>query len=82
MANGNGFIDEGGVRQTEFLSPEKSWYGKAREVGSKIYAIHPLAIWHEGGFSTTWKMDRGPITGEEEDEVEGEGDGGIRGIAE
>ncbi len=80
----NGFIDEGGVRQAEFLSPEKSWYGKAREVGSKIYAIHPLAIWHEGGFSNTWKMDRGSITGEEEDddEVEGEGDGGIRGIAE
>eukprot|EP00573_Skeletonema_grethae_P012418 CAMPEP_0201701706 /NCGR_PEP_ID=MMETSP0578-20130828/33674_1 /ASSEMBLY_ACC=CAM_ASM_000663 /TAXON_ID=267565 /ORGANISM="Skeletonema grethea, Strain CCMP 1804" /LENGTH=317 /DNA_ID=CAMNT_0048189083 /DNA_START=96 /DNA_END=1049 /DNA_ORIENTATION=- len=74
----NGFIDEDGVRQTEFLSPEKSWYGKAREVGSKIYAIHPLAVWHEGGFSNTWKMDRESITGEEEDE----GEGGIRGIAE
>ncbi len=77
----NGFIDEDGVRQTEFLSPERSWYGKAHEIGKRIYAIHPLAVWHEGGFSNTWKMDRGTITGEEEEEDDGE-EGWIRGIAE
>jgi len=64
----HGFINEDGVRQTEFLSPEKSWYRKAREVGKRMYAIHPLAVWHEGGFSNTWKMDRESITGEEEDD--------------
>ena len=79
----HGFIDENGVRQTEFLSPEKSWYRKAREVGEKIYAIHPLAVWHEGGYSNTWKMDRESITGEEEDDDDDESgnEGGIRGIA-
>eukprot|EP00984_Skeletonema_dohrnii_P004150 scaffold1442_cov132-Skeletonema_dohrnii-CCMP3373.AAC.2 len=79
----HGFIDEDGVRQTEFLSPEKSWYRTDREVGKKMYAIHPLAVWHEGGFSNTWKMDRESITGEEEDDDDGKGDneGGIRGVA-
>ena len=78
----HGFIDEDGVRQTEFLSPEKSWYRKAREVGKTMYAIHPLAVWHEGGFSNTWKMDRDSITGEEEDdEVESGNEGWIRGVA-
>ena len=75
----HGFIDEDGVRQTEFLSPEKSWYRKAREVGKTIYAIHPLAVWHEGGFSNTWKMDRDSITGEEEDDDKS-GNEGIRGV--
>eukprot|EP00986_Skeletonema_menzelii_P014003 scaffold8751_cov98-Skeletonema_menzelii.AAC.1 len=78
----HGFIDEDGVRQTEFLSPEKSWYRKAHEVGKKMYAIHPLAVWHEGGFSNTWKMDRDSITGEDEEEEENGNEGGIRGVAD
>jgi hypothetical protein len=77
----HGFIDEDGVRQSEFLSPEKSWYGKAREVGKKMYAIHPLAVWHEGGFSNTWKIDRESITGEEEDDDKSDSEDGIRGVA-
>lgn len=78
----HGFVDEEGVRQTEFLSPEKSWYGKARDVGKKMYAIHPLAVWHHGGFSNTWKMDRESITGEEEDDDgDDENVEAIRGVA-
>ena len=46
-----------------------------------MYAIHPLAVWHEGGFSNTWKMDRESITGEEEDDDESGSEGGIRGVA-
>jgi len=38
-----------------------------------MYAIHPLAVWHEGGFSNTWKMDRDSITGEEDDDDNDEG---------
>jgi hypothetical protein len=63
----HGFLDEYGVQQTDFLSPEKSWYGKARDFGKKIYAIQPLVVWHEGGFSNTWKLERESITGEEVD---------------
>jgi hypothetical protein len=77
----HGFVDENGVRQTEFLSPEKSFYGKARDVGKKVYAINPLAVWHQGGFSNTWKVDRESITGDEEDD-DGDYDvGGIRGVS-
>ena len=81
----NGFVDEehGGIRQTDYLSPEKSWYRQARQTGQKMYAIHPLAIWHDGGFSNTWKTDRGSITGEEKDDDNEDGDAGqaIRGVA-
>mmetsp|Transcript_18292 Transcript_18292/g.27712 ORF Transcript_18292/g.27712 Transcript_18292/m.27712 type:complete len:305 (+) Transcript_18292:153-1067(+) len=73
----NGWRDEDGVLHTEFLSPEKSWYRVARDRGKKMYAAHPLIVWHEGGFSNTWKKDRGSITGEEVNDV----GGGIRGVA-
>lgn len=76
----HGFIDEDGVRQTEFLSPERSWYRKAREVGKTMYALHPLAVWHEGGFSNTWDMDRDSITGEDDDDND-EGGTYLRGVA-
>ena len=77
----HGFVDEGEVRHTEFLSPEKSWYRKARNVSKKMYAIHPLAVWHHGGFSNTWKRDRAAITGEEEDDDgDDENVGVIRGV--
>jgi len=46
----HGFLDENGVRHTEFLSPVKSWYRRAALVNKKIYAVHPLAVWHEGEF--------------------------------
>src|SRR5210317_2034105 len=83
----HGFIDKDGVRQTEFLSPERSWYRKAREVGKTMYAIHPLTVWHEGGFSNTWKRDRDSITGEDDDNDEGDDDDNdergtyLRGVA-
>lgn len=72
----HGFLDENGKRHLDFLSPEKSWYRTAHNLGKKIYAIHPLAVWHEGGFSNTWKKNRGTITGEEGDNNVG----GIRGV--
>ena len=76
-----GSVDEEGIRQTEFLSPERSWYTKARHIGKRIYAIHPLAVWHEGGYSNTWKHDRESITGKEEDGDENRSGVGIRGVA-
>jgi len=72
----HGFVDEHGKRHQNFLSPEKSWYHTAHQLKKKIYAIHPLVVWHEGGFSNTWKRDRGSITGEERVGV----GGGIRGV--
>jgi len=74
----NGWRDEDGILHEEFLSPEKSWYHVARNHGKKMYAIHPLIVWHEGGFSNTWKKDRGSITGEEVNDI----GGGIRGVAQ
>jgi len=63
-----GFRDENGKHlHHNFLSPERSWYRAAERRGKKIYGVNPLVIWHEGGFSNTWKKDRGSITGEEKD---------------
>lgn len=63
-----GFRDENGKHlHHNFLSPERSWYRAAERKGKKIYGVNPLVIWHEGGFSNTWKKDRGSITGEEKD---------------
>ena len=49
----HGFVDEKGVIHTNFLSPERSWYLKAKVFGKKIYAASPLTVWHEGGFSVS-----------------------------
>jgi len=74
----NGWRDEDGILHKEFLSPEKSWYHAVHNLGKKMYAVHPLIVWHEGGFSNTWKKDRGSITGEEGNDI----GGGIRGVAQ
>merc|ERR1711957_116873 len=73
----HGFVDEKGERHQTFLSPERSWYRTARDLKKKVYAIHPLTVWHEGGFSNTWHRRRGKITGEES----GQDSGRIRGAA-
>ena len=49
----HGFVDEEGVTHKDFLSPERSWYSKAKVLGKKIYAASPLTVWHEGGYSVS-----------------------------
>ena len=60
-----GFRDENNGRRGNVihdnLSPETSFYRTARLTGLKIYAIDPLLVWHQGGFSNTWHKERGTI---------------------
>ena len=69
-----GFSDENGVHHRDFLSPERIWYRLAQRINKKNYAVDPLIVWHEGGFSNTWGRMRGDLTGVEE---YGEGINGI-----
>lgn len=45
------------------LSPDESWYLHAKKNKMKIYAMDPLVVWHEKGYSNTWKKDRRTILG-------------------
>lgn len=55
----NGFRDEKNkYLHSNFLSPERSWYRLAQTLGLKVYLINPLLVWHEKGYSNTWKMER------------------------
>ena len=60
----NGFVDDhNNYRHSDFLSPEKSWYRLAQKSKLKIYVTDPLLIWHEKGYSNTWKEEREAETG-------------------
>jgi hypothetical protein len=48
-----------------FLSPERTFYRTSLKYKKRIYAVSPLVIWHEGGFSNTWMKNRASITGNE-----------------
>ena len=62
----NGFRDESNVHlHSNFLSPEKSWYRLAHNLGLKIHVTQPLLVWHEEGYSNTWKTKRHAIVGRE-----------------
>ena len=71
----NGFRDESNVHlHSNFLSPEKSWYRLAHTLDLKIHVTQPLFLWHEEGYSNTWKTKRHAIVGrknqiETEDEI-------------
>ena len=71
----NGFRDESNVHlHSNFLSPEKSWYRLAHTFDLKIHVTQPLLVWHEEGYSNTWKTERHVIAGREnqietEDEI-------------
>lgn len=61
-----GYQKDGVHKHHNYLSPEEAFYDAAKKTNKKIYAVHPLHVWHEGGFSNTWKKDRGSIVGIEE----------------
>ena len=44
---------DGNFVSSDYLSPEHSWYRVAKSIGTKIYAVDPLTVWHQGGFSNT-----------------------------
>ena len=62
----NGFRDESNVHlHSNFLSPEKSWYRLAHTLDLKIHVTQPLLVFHEEGYSNTWKTERHAIVGRE-----------------
>lgn len=64
----HGFRDaDGKYVHRDYLSPERTFYRTASKYNKKIYAVNPLAIWHEGGFSNTWMKNRASITGNEKE---------------
>lgn len=53
-----GHRDKNGLLvSSDYLSPEHNWYRAAKSIGMKIYSIDPLTVWHQGGFSNTWKKN-------------------------
>lgn len=74
----HGFRDiNGKYLHRNFLSPERTFYRTAAKYNKRIYAVNPLAIWHEGGFSNTWMKNRTSITGDEKQTLVNQ----IRGVA-
>ncbi len=70
-----GYQEKGVYLHHDLLSPEDSWRRAAFRLGKKIYAVNPLVVWHEAGYSNTWGRERESITGEEIGESQG-----IRGV--
>lgn len=60
----------------DFLSPERTFYRTSAKYNKRIYAVNPLAFWHEGGFSNTWMKNRASITGNEKETLVNQ----IRGV--
>ncbi|KAL7526168.1 hypothetical protein ACHAWF_001656 [Thalassiosira exigua] len=68
----NGMVHWNGTHKTHgSVSPEYSFYRYAELRGETVYAVDPLVVWHEGGFSNTWGNQRNEIRGN----VVGKGEG-------
>ena len=61
IAEMEGWISQG----SGSVHPELAMYKSARKYHLKNYAVDPLVVWHEAGFSNTWKKNRGDIMGDE-----------------
>ena len=46
------------------VHPETAMHKSASKHGLKNYAANPLVVWHQAGFSNTWKKNRGDIMGD------------------
>uniref|UniRef100_A0A7S4K0J3 Uncharacterized protein n=1 Tax=Odontella aurita TaxID=265563 RepID=A0A7S4K0J3_9STRA len=51
----------------KYLTVEKNWYLSAQRHNLKMYAANPLLVWHQEGYSNTWKRNRTNYFGNESD---------------
>jgi hypothetical protein len=56
------FLEDLGSGES-WLSPDLGVYKYAKKLGRKIYAMDPLPVYHQGGFSNTWNKVRSKIPG-------------------
>lgn len=46
---------------TAMISPDLRWYNHAAYENMRVYVTFPLVVYHEEGYSNTWKKNRGAI---------------------